>query len=161
VKRLVSKLYGQINYSYMQSERNDHNGAGSYVHSFNRPHMFNLLFGYEFNRSWALSLKWNYSSGRPRDGFIIHKDVHNNPDYLRYSQEIISHNTDRTDPVHALNIRVDYRYQLGPLGIIVFLDIINAYNNDNANLERFVERNGEVVKVGLGIVPTFGLKCEL
>jgi CarboxypepD_reg-like domain/TonB-dependent Receptor Plug Domain len=161
VKKLVKKLYGQINYSYSQSKRNDHNGLGSYNYDFNRPHMFNLLAGYEFNKKWALSLKWNYTSGHPRDKYIIHENVHNNKNYLRYSQEIVSKNTDRSDPIHSLNVRIDYRHQFGPLGMIAFLDIFNLYNNTNANQVRFIERSGKQVNVGLGILPTFGLKFEL
>jgi hypothetical protein len=161
VKRLVEKLYGQLNYSYSQSKRDDNNGLGEYNHDFDRPHVFNILLGYEFNKKWAFSFKWNYSSGHPKDSYIINKDVHNNPSNIKYSQESISHNTDRSDPIHSLNLRVDYRHQFGQLGVIAFLDIFNLYNNTNANLERFVERTGEVVKVGLGILPTFGFKFEL
>ena len=160
VKKLVAKTYGQINYSYSQSKRNNRDGFGDYIHDFNRPHIFNILFGYEMNKKWAFSFKWNYSSGRPKDTYTIHKDVHNNPNNMRYSQESISHNTDRTDDIHSFNFRVDYRHQFGDLGLITFLDVINLYDNKNANLERFVERTGEVVKVGIGVVPTFGFKFE-
>ncbi|MGH1365229.1 MAG: TonB-dependent receptor [Calditrichia bacterium] len=161
VKRLVDKVYGQLNYSYALSERDDNNGLGSYDHDFNRPHIFNLLFGYEHSRSWAFSMKWNYTSGQLRNGFIIHEDVHGDRNLLRYSQEITSRNSDRKDAIHSLNIRADYRYQIRRLGIIAFLDIFNIYNNTNANQERFVDRSGEIVDVGLGIVPTFGFKFEL
>ncbi|MEE3257916.1 MAG: TonB-dependent receptor, partial [Candidatus Latescibacterota bacterium] len=87
IKRFVDKFYGQINYSYALSERDDHDGQGAYNSDFNQPHIFNILAGYEFNESWAFSAKWRYATGRPKDAYIVHENIFNDPAILRYAQE--------------------------------------------------------------------------
>ncbi|MCH7990658.1 MAG: TonB-dependent receptor, partial [Planctomycetes bacterium] len=47
IKRFVNKLYGQINYSFARSKRDDNNGEGSYNSDFNQPQLFTILAGYE------------------------------------------------------------------------------------------------------------------
>lgn len=159
IRRFTNKFYGQISYSYSQSKRND--GNGYYNSNFNKPHYFNILGGYEFNNEWSVSAKWRYSSGRPKDAYIIHEDVHNDPDYLRYSKEITAKNADRLPAAHSLNIRVDYRKQLGRFAIISFIDILNVYSHLNVTDERFLEKSGENDPQGFEMLPTFGIRLEL
>jgi outer membrane receptor protein involved in Fe transport len=125
VKRFVDQFYGQINYSYALSERDDRDGQGAYNADFNQPHIFNVLAGYEFNKTWALSAKWRYATGRPKDAFVVHDNVLDDVDNLRYSQEITANNTDRLPAFHTFNIRLYSRRQLGLIALVGFLDIVN------------------------------------
>jgi outer membrane cobalamin receptor len=160
VKRLTENWYGQVNYSYSQSQRDDNLGEGWYNSDFNQPNIFNILVGYEFNKEWAISLKWKYATGRPLDSYIVHGDVFNDPNFLRYSKEVTSNNTRRFDDFHTLNVRVDYRLQIGKFAMVMFLDIGNIYSRLNVNEERFIYRDGSIVKRGYEISPTFGMKVE-
>ena len=161
VKRLVRKLYGQVNYSYAVSKRDDNLGEAAHNAAFNQPHTFNLLMGYELNRRWSFSAKWKYATGRPTDAFVVHEDVHNDPDFLRFSKEITAKNTRRFPDLHSLNFRVDYRRQFGPLALISFIDVLNVYNHLNVTQFSFIERTGENKPEGVKIIPTLGLKLEL
>ena len=161
IKRFVDQFYGQINYSYSQSERNDRNGGGFYHSDFNKPHIFSILGGYELNKEWTFAAKWQYASGRPKDAYVIHPDVHHDPDYLRYSKEITANNADRLPASHSLNIRVDYRKQFRPFAVIAYLDILNVYGHLNVTEERFQERDGGIDEQGFEMMPTFGIKLEL
>lgn len=161
VRRFVDKWYGQLNYSYAQSKRNDSNGLGDYNSDFNQPHIFNILVGYELNDEWAFSAKWKFATGRPADSYIIHQDIFSNPSFVRYSQEITGKNSRRLDNFHTFNLRVDFRKQLGRFALVSFLDILNVYGRLNVNEERFLERGGVVEKKGFEMIPTFGLKLEL
>ncbi len=161
VKRFDDKFYGQMSYSYSMSKRNDHNGEGNYNSDFNQPHIFNILGGYQFNKEWSVSAKWKYAAGRPIDSYIVHADVHNNLDYMRYSQEVTSNNTTRLPDVHSLNLRVDYRKQFFTrLALISYLDIMNVYGRKNPYDEVFLERSGKVEYAGLETMPVIGLKLE-
>ncbi len=160
VKRFVDKFYGQMNYSYAQSKRNDNNGGGEYNSDFNQPHVFNILFGYEFNKEWSISAKWKYATGRPKDSYIVYRNIFDDENFLRYSKEITANNGDRLSDFHTLNIRVDYRKQFGKFAVVSFLDIVNIYNYLNVNEERFQELNGEFDERGFGILPTLGIKLE-
>lgn len=160
VKKFVDQWYGQINYSYSLSRRNDHNGRGEYRFDFDQPHIFNVLFGYEFDDEWSLSTKWKYATGRPKDSYIVHTDIFSNPNYLRYSKEIVGENDLRLPDFHTWNIRVDYRKQFGSVALISFLDILNLYSRLNVNEERFIETTGKIDPKGFEILPSFGLKLE-
>lgn len=160
VKRLSDQWYGQANYSYSESKRNDNNGNGEYDADFSQPHLFNILVGYELNKEWSFSAKWKYATGRPKDSYIIHENVFNNRDFLRYSKEITGNNNERLNNFHSLNVRVDYRHQFGSLAIVAFLDILNLYNRLNVSEEQFVEITGRNTENGFQMIPTLGVKLE-
>ena len=160
VKKFVDKWYGQVNYSYSTSRRNDNNGLGEYDYDFDQPHIFNILFGYEFDNEWSFSTKWKYATGRPKDSYIVHADIFNNPNYLRYSKEITGNNSERLPDFHTWNIRVDYRKQFGSVALVAFLDILNLYGRLNVNEERFIELTGKIDPKGFEILPSFGMKLE-
>jgi hypothetical protein len=160
VKRFVEQWYGQVNYSYSKSVRNNNDGTGEFRSDFDQPHIFNILFGYEFDQEWSISTKWKYATGRPKDSFIIHSNVFNDPSMMRYSKEITGNNTDRLPSFHTWNLRIDYRKQLGDVAVVTFLDILNMYNRLNVNEERFIETTGTIDPKGFEILPSFGLKLE-
>ncbi len=161
IKRLEDKFYGQVNYSYAQSQRNDRNGEGWYDSDFNQPHIFNVLFGYQFSKSWSLAARWKYATGLPKDDYIIHADVHYDPEFVRYSREIVRHNTKRFPDYQSLNVRLDYRLQVRRVAIVSFLDIMNLYNHENVSDEEFLPRLGTLDSHSIGITPTIGVKIEL
>ena len=160
IKRLVARFYGQVNYSFAASRRDDNDGLGSYDSDFNQPHIFSLLGGYEISDSWAISAKWRYATGRPRDAFVVHEDIFGDPQRLRYSQEIVADNGERLPAFHTFNIRIDQRTQLGRFALVGFLDVVNVYDHLNVNEERFLPPNGKNEERGFGILPTGGLKLE-
>ncbi len=160
VKKFVDRWYGQVNYSYSISKRDDRDGTGEYNSDFSQPHIFNILLGYELNKEWSFSTKWKYATGRPKDSYIIHANVFNNPAMMRYSKEITSNNTDRLPAFHTWNIRVDYRKQFGNLALVAFLDILNMYDRLNVNEERFIETSGQSESKGFKMIPSFGMKLE-
>ncbi|MBI3787082.1 MAG: TonB-dependent receptor [Ignavibacteriales bacterium] len=160
VKRLSDQWYGQVNYSYSESKRNDNNGKGEYDADFSQPHLFNILLGYELNKEWSFSAKWKYATGRPKDSYIVHENVFNNRDFMRYSKEITGNNNERLNNFHSLNVRVDYRHQFGSLAVVAFLDILNLYNRLNVSEEQFIEITGRNTENGFQMIPTFGVKLE-
>ena len=160
IKRFVNQFYGQVNYSYARSKRNDHNGQGPYDSDFNQPHIFNVLGGYEFNKRWSFSANWRYATGRPQDAFVIHQNVLADPEKPRYAQEITANNTERLPSFHTFNIRLDSRRQIGRIALVSFFDIVNLYSHLNVNESRFLELTGKEDQRGFEILPTGGLKIE-
>ncbi|NKB66757.1 MAG: TonB-dependent receptor plug domain-containing protein [Candidatus Latescibacteria bacterium] len=160
VRRFVDDYFGQVNYSFSRSQRNDQAGAGSYNSDFNQPHIFSLLGGYQFNKEWSVSAKWRYATGRPADRFVIHGDIFADLNRVRFSKEITLDNGTRLPAFHTFNIRLDYRRQLGRLALVSFLDIVNLYDHLNVNEERFQEIDGGQDQRGFGILPTGGVKIE-
>ncbi|MBI3586101.1 MAG: TonB-dependent receptor [Ignavibacteriales bacterium] len=160
VRRFSNQYYGQISYSYAYSKRDDHNGEGIYDSEFNQPHTVNILFGYQVNQEWTISAKWKYATGKPTDAFVVHPDVHNSPNFIRYSKEITAHFAKRLPAFHSLNLRIDYRKQFNSFAIVSFLDILNSYDRSNVNLRRFLEASGKEQDEGIPILPTIGVRIE-
>ena len=161
VKRFSGKFYGQASYSYTVSRRDDHDGTGEYDYEFSRPHMFNILGGYQFNEEWSMAAKWYVSSGLPADDCVIHPNVLNDPNRLRYSKEITRRNGRRFPANHCLNVRLDYRTQFRYLALGVYVDILNVYGAANISAEEFLPQSGKLSAEPLGVVPTFGFRIEL
>ncbi len=161
IKRLSRKYYGQVSYSYMASVRDDNNGQGEYDYTFNVPHVVSLLASYKPNERWIVAAKFRYGTGRPIDDFIVHENVLNNPDRLRYGQEITATNGKLLPDFVSFDIRADYTMRMKRSDLTLFLDITNIQNTFNVSAETFVPLTGDVARVGLGVLPTFGVKLEL
>jgi hypothetical protein len=73
----------------------------------------------------------------------------------------MARNADRVGAFHTLDVRTDYRRQLGPVALITFLDVENIYNRFNIHEERFSDLTGEQRPIGYGILANFGFKLEL
>ncbi|HAB51862.1 MAG: hypothetical protein A2499_06310 [Stygiobacter sp. RIFOXYC12_FULL_38_8] len=161
IKKFSNSWYGQLNYSYSASKRNNNDGEGEYNADFSQPHVFNILFGYELNKEWSFSAKWKYATGRPKDSYIVHDNIFNDPNKLRYSKEIVGNNDERLNDFQSFNIRVDYRHQFGKIALVAFVDILNVYNRLNVSEEQFIEYTGRIKESGFKMIPTFGFKLEI
>jgi hypothetical protein len=160
-KRLSQSWYGTVNYSYMESKRDDNNGLGEYDYTFSIPHNFSLLGSYKPNNKWIFSGKFRYSTGRPADVYTLHANVLDNPDMLRYSQEITEINGRRLPDYVSLDVRVDYNVPMKKGMFSAFVDLANINNQFNVNTEVFIPNTGNVYRAGLGMFPTFGVRVEL
>jgi hypothetical protein len=160
-KRLVENVHGQIGYSYMQSKRNDHNSFGEYNFDFSQPHQINFLISYKPNEHWVLATKFRYATGKPKYQYIIHNNIFNDPNNIRYSEEITAENKDRLPDFISLDIRADYRFQVGQINLTAFIDIVDVLNRQNVNGESFNYIRGKTYYDGISIFPSFGLKFQL
>jgi hypothetical protein len=160
VKRFADKYYGQASYSYTISKRDDNIGEGEYDYRFSKPHMFNILGGYQFNEEWSVTAKWLISSGLPTDDYIVHPNVFDNPNIVRYSEEIIKRNGHRFSTNQSFDVRVDYRKQFKFIALSLYLDIWNLFGTKNVTGEEFLPQNGKFSSEALGMVPTFGFNLE-
>ena len=159
-KRLTKKVHGQVGYSYMQSKRNNNDGLGEYDFAFSQPHQVNFLISYKPNKHWIVAAKFRYATGKPTAEYIIHENIFNDPDYIRYSMETTGRNTDRLPDFISLDVRADYRFQIKRLGLTAFIDIVDINNRQNANGENLNIITGKTSYEGISIFPTFGLKFE-
>jgi hypothetical protein len=162
IKKFVNNFYGQVNYSYSQCKIKENPSLQFHYSDFNQPHMFNFLLGWQLNDNWSFSVKWKYATGRPKDEYIIHANVLNDPDKMRYSKEITSINSQRLGDYHSLNFRVDYRKQFtSHLAAGIYIDIMNLYNRGNEVSESFKPVIGMNKYWSLGMIPTIGVKLEI
>jgi hypothetical protein len=159
-KRLSDGLHGMVGFSYMQSKRDDHNGLGEYNFAFSQPYQFNMLLSYKPDDHWIFAGKFKYATGKPTDRYIIHSNIFNDPNYVRYSEEIIGQNQDRLADFISLDLRVDYSFRVKGINLTAFLDVLNALNRQNQFIAFLNNINGKIYYDGLAIFPTAGLKFE-
>lgn len=161
VKRLSKKYHGQISYSYMHSQRDDHDGLGKYDYIFDLPHVISLLGSYEYNKKWVFSGKFRYTSGRPTDKYTVHANVFNDPSFIRYSQEVTVRNGTRLANFISLDLRADYTFTRSRIKYTAFFDVVDVLNRFNQSSAIFQPLTGKTYLMGLAIFPTFGLRLEL
>ena len=161
VKRLSNKYNGIISYSYSQSKRDNNDGKGQYNHLYSQPHIFNFLLSYQPNFKWTFSGKFRYSTGQPTNSSIIFEDVFDNPDFIRFGQELTGKNNLRNDDFIGVDIRVDHKFQYEKYSLNLYLDIQNVTNRTNASTKVFFETTGNYRPEALGILPTVGLRLDL
>ena len=160
-RKFANGLSGNIVYSYNDLRIDDNDGLGEYDGDFNRPHFFSIGGLWEINDRWSVSARWKYSSGRPRDDFIVFDNVLGDDGPLRFSQELTTRNTLRADDYQALNLRVDYRRSIfDTFELVTFLDVINVIGGDGASPPEFNPRTGMDVDEDGEPLPIIGLILE-
>ena len=162
---VVNRAFGNgwsanATYSYNRARLDDNDGRGEYTADFSRRHFLTIAARWEINAQWQVAARWKYGSGRPGDAFVINDDVLGPGEPLRFSKEITRQNALTLDDYHGLNLRVDYRRPLGPVNLVVFLDVINVYGGPIGQPPEFNPRNGGVVDEEDGAFPLIGLIFE-
>jgi hypothetical protein len=151
---------GSIVYAHNQARVNSGDGSGDHDADFNREHFFSMGGNWQINERWKVSGRWKWASGRPTDAFTIHSDVLGPGQPLRFSKELGQRNALRLENLHALNVRVDYRRNLGPMDLVGFLDVINVYGGPSGGSREFDPRRGVNVADQGEALPIIGLVLE-
>ena len=149
---------GDIQYSYNEALIQESNSAQEIDADFSRPHIFSVGSIWEINERWKISGRWKWASGKPRDEFIVNENVLGDGNPLRFSKEITAQNTERFNNFNSLNVRIDYRRNIGRAEFIAFLDVINVAGAENPNATEFNERTGEAVAEEGDAFPLLGLR---
>jgi hypothetical protein len=159
-RRFANGWTADATYSFNDARRDDNDGTGEYDADFNRRNFFSVGGSWEINSRWKVGARWKYGTGRPTDDFIIHADVLGAGEPLRYSKELTQRNALRFDDYHSLNMRVDYRRQLGPVDLVGFVDVINVYGGPGGGSIEFNPRRGVNVSEEGEAFPIIGIIFE-
>ena len=159
-RRFGNGWFANATYSYNDAQINDNDGLGDYDADNSRPHFFSVGGSWEINQRWKVGARWKYASGRPTDEFIIYDDVLGPGQPLRFGKELTRQNSLRLDDYHSLNIRVDYRRNIGPADVVAFVDIINVYGGPQGAPLEFDPRRGINIDEDGDAFPLIGLIFE-
>ena len=147
-------------YSWNRYRVDDYDGRGEYNWDFNRVHFVALGGRWEINERWQIAARWRYGSGLPGERFITHADVLAPELPVRFSKEIIETNVGRGKAFNALDFRVDYRRRLGPLDLVLFLDVLNLNGGPAGLPDEFNILTGQSIKEDEETLPLLGLTFE-
>ena len=155
-KKFTKGFVGSFSYSYSTSKRKDDDNLNEYLFEYDRPHIVNLIFGYEIFDKWQVGMKFQYATGNPYTPYngVIQKQGN----YFIIEGE---RNSVRYPDYHKIDVRIDRSFNLGSWSINAYLDLWNIYNRANvisytfsANQEGTVTTN---VKEDFGILPVLGV----
>jgi hypothetical protein len=151
IQKKLSEIpyYGLLSLTYGKTEFTPLDGIKR-IGNYDQTWIFNLSGGYKFDEQWEASLKFRYASGMPFTPF--------NPDG---TQNVIFYNSERMQPNHSLDVRVDRRWFFDRWTLITYLDIQNIYNRKNRSSIRWDPRTqSSDEESSIGILPSIGVSLE-
>lgn len=152
IQKKLSKIpiYGLLSLTLSESIFKSLDGAerpGAYDTRF----MGNIAVGYKINPEWEVSSKFRISTGMPTTPFL--------PDGQKNYKE---YNLGERLPLfHALDIRIDKRWNFSSIYLITYLDIQNIYARKNIQGYKwnYQKQIAEPMKT-IGILPSLGITIE-
>lgn len=155
-KKFANELYGMVSATWFRSRYRDLTGEWR-NRLFDNRFVFALSAGWKPNDDWELSFRWVYAGGKAYT-----------PIDVEASRAAGSTVRDRSrimdayyPAYHSLNVRVDRRFYFMNTNLIVYLNILNAYNRDNV---RSYYWNGQKQAVEynsmLPVIPILGVEYE-
>lgn len=160
VKReLGNRLYGWIAYTLSKSERSDPYTPGGWrPFQFDQTHILTVLAGYKLGRGWEIGARGRYTTGNPTTvaiGAVFNADTGN------YSAIEGPINGARVPPFQQFDVRLDKRFDAFGAAWDVYLDVQNATNRRNPELERYdFDYSHQVPVTGLPTIPSVGVRGE-
>ena len=147
-KKLSSiPLYGLFSFTLSESKFTSLDGKQR-PSGYDSRIITNLALGYRFNEKWEVSTKFRLATGVPTTPFTSTGQR----DFTRYNEG------ERLPVFHALDLRVDRRWQWNNYSLITYIDIQNIYANKNVSNVRWNPRLGVAeYNESIGILPTIGV----
>jgi len=128
-RKLTDGIYGLISYTLSWSQFEDKN-LEHIPSSWDQRHIINICAAKRFLRNWELGFKWRYTSANP---FTPYNELSSmNQNYWDvFGQGLLDYellNTQRNNPFHHLDIRIDKKYYFKNWTLNFYLDLENVYN---------------------------------
>lgn len=109
-------------------------------------HILTITGSKELKRNWRFGFKWRFVGGLPYTPYDLQTSANveawdaRGQAYFDYSQL----NTERYNPFHQLDIRIDKNYFFKKWTLMVYLDIQNVYNFKNQGQDYIIrEKNAD------------------
>ena len=126
-KKLVGNgLYGQINYSYINTKFTAEVG-GEVPNNFDQTHQATIILGYQVSSDWLFGMKLKYATGKPYSPFDLEKSYHFNQSFY----DMDYYNQYRLPDYVRFDIRVDKKFNFDKITLVTYLEIQNLFNRDN------------------------------
>ncbi len=155
-KRLAMGLYGIVSGSWSSSSYRSP-GAQWRSRIYDNRLMVGIEGGYKFDERWEASVRWDYAGGRPYTPLDLEASALYNRTILDDSRI----NAERLPAYHALNLRVDRRFNFRGTALVTYASVWNVYDRRNiaAVYWNGVTRSADTI-LQWGIMPVVGLEYE-
>jgi hypothetical protein len=150
--------YGLVSYTLSRSERRDRNDPWRLFDN-DQTHILNLAAGANLGAGWNVGARFRFISGNPTTpvtGAVY--DVNADAYRPRYGAQ----NSQRDPAFHELDVRVDKQFRIGSGSLGGYLELLNAYNAENAEGYGYsYDYKKRTRATSLPFFPNLGLKGEL
>jgi TonB family protein len=151
--------FGYLSYTLSRSERKDGPLEPWRLFDFDQTHILTAAFVYNFPRNWEIGGTFRIVSGNPVTPVIGSIYDALNDLYIPIDGRV---NTLRNPLFHQLDIRVQKKWIFEGWRLAVFLDIRNAYNQQNQEgIIYNYDFSQQTPLLGLPIIPSLGIRGEL
>ncbi|MFQ5351096.1 MAG: TonB-dependent receptor plug domain-containing protein, partial [Thermoanaerobaculia bacterium] len=160
--RFGRKLGWWLNYTWSRAE--DEIAGERFPRSFDQTHAVNLDLDYRINSHWTLNLAWRYHTGWPTTPLSLGEEIDEDGETVfvpvpgrRYSA--------RLPDYHRLDLRATRAWNLRAGTLVFFIDVQNAYNQDNiAGFDFSIDQDTGTLTPNAekwaGILPSVGFSFE-
>lgn len=156
--RLSEKTQAFLAYTLQRSERQDREDPWR-LFDYDQTHNVSLTANYDFGKGWLAGARFRYVSGNPMtevEGAVYDASTDT---YRALFGEV---NGGRDPAFHQLDVRVEKLWELGPVGLTTFLEVLNAYNAKNQSGRSYsYDYSQSEGAIGMPIFPNIGIRGEL
>jgi len=168
-RRIERGVYGWLSYTFSRSERfstqcNPSTNVCSVGRidpfDYDQTHVLNFALSWDFAERWRVGARFQLASGTPTNG--VRRGIYDSDsDAYRPQYDPLS---DRLPTFHQLDVRLDYRFRLGPVRMGAFIDVLNVYNAQTS--EGWIYQYDYLPgrrrpRPGTPFLPTIGIRGEL
>jgi len=159
-QELLEGFQGWITYTLSRSERLDRLGAAWRLSDFDQTHVLTAVLAYEIPLAGLeVSVRFRYATGAPRT--VVLGAVYDAA-LDRYQPAFGAHNGTRLPDFVQLDARLGRRFEIGPMRLDVSLEVLNVWNQTNA--EEIVygpDFSTRGLVAGFPVLPVLGIRGEL
>ena len=156
-------FFGWIAYTLSRSVRRDYPAGVQYLFQYDQTHNLTVLGSYRLGRGWEFGTRFRLTSGNPVTPVIRPPNLP-----AIYSADAGSYvplqgqpYSQRLPLFHALDIRVDKRWQFRSWQLGAYLDVYNVYNRSNPEAISYDYRYARSsYQTGLPFLPSIGVRGE-
>ena len=153
------KYFGYLSYTLSRSERKDGPDEPWRLFDFDQTHILTAAFIYKFPRNWEIGGTFRLVSGNPNTPVIGSVYDALSDVYIPIDGRV---NTLRNPLFHELNVRVQKEWLLKGWRLALFLDVRNAYNQQNQEgIIYNYDFTEQTPLLGLPIIPSLGIRGQL
>jgi TonB dependent receptor/CarboxypepD_reg-like domain/TonB-dependent Receptor Plug Domain len=129
-KRLTKHFYGIMAYTYYYSKFSGDDGV-LLPSAWDNRHLVSFTGGYKFGKNWEVGVRFRYQGGSPYTPWDNYLSLENYPFISEAVLDYPRLNTLRLESFHAMDLRVDKKFNFSKWSLDLFLDIQNLYNSLN------------------------------
>lgn len=165
------RFFGWVAYTLSRSVRQNGPDEEEYLVSFDQTHILTVIGSYQLGHGWEIGARFRLVSGNIIDPIVCDPQAPgcdpNRTNSLfhgpsgTYTAIPIGRNSERLPLFHSLDLRVDKKWKFKYWSLSAYLDIQNAYNNQNPEAVGYnFNYTARQYVNGLPILPSLGLRGD-